>query len=226
MVRILQHLRHFDTIEVLFVAIFLTSNIVSAKIISLWYFTFDGGTILFPLSYIITDILTEVYGYKKTRRVLWLGLMSAILLSFALIVIGLLPAAVGWENQEAYSKILGLAPRILIASIIAYFVGEFTNSYILAKMKIATNGRWLWTRTISSTIVGEFFDTLLFVTIAFYGVLDRQMLIVIIISNYVFKLGVEILFTPLTYMVVKYLKKAENMDTYDTNTNFNPFSFK
>lgn len=217
---------YFEIILALFIAVLLISNIASTKIVSIWKLTFDGGTLLFPLAYIFGDILTEVYGYKRSRRVIWLGFLSAALLSITLIIVQFLPAAQGWENQKAYETILGLTPRIVLASLVAYFVGEFSNSYILAKMKVMTKGKYLWTRTIGSTIVGEGVDTLLFCTIAFLGVLPNALLLTIIISNYAFKVGIEILFTPITYKTVAFLKKKENIDYYDYKTKFNPFRIK
>ncbi len=218
--------KYFDIILGLFVAVLLISNVVSAKIVKFGPFTFDGGTLLFPLAYIFGDILTEVYGYKQSRRVIWTGFFSALLMSLIFIIIGKLPAAGGWENQEAYDKILGLTPRIVIASLIAYFSGEFSNSYILAKLKIVTRGRWLWTRTIGSTIVGEGVDTLLFINIAFLGVFPNYLILTLIISNYIFKVGFEMIVTPLTYALVHFLKKNEGIDVYDYKTNFTPFSFR
>jgi len=218
--------KYFDIILGIFVAVLLISNVVSAKIVKFGPFTFDGGTLLFPLAYIFGDILTEVYGYKQSRRVIWTGFFAALLMSLIFFIIGKLPAAGGWENQEAYDKILGLTPRIVIASLIAYFSGEFSNSYVLAKLKIATSGRWLWTRTISSTIVGEGVDTLLFISIAFWGILPNYLILTLIISNYIFKVGFEVIITPLTYSIVNFLKKNEGIDVYDYKTNFSPFSFK
>ncbi|PIY97252.1 MAG: transporter [Candidatus Kerfeldbacteria bacterium CG_4_10_14_0_8_um_filter_42_10] len=215
--------KYFDIILGLFVAVLLISNVASAKIVEFGPFTFDGGTILFPLAYIFGDILTEVYGFKKSRRVIWIGFGSALLMSLVFIVIGQLPAAADWGNQDAYQKILGLTPRIVIASLIAYFSGAFSNSYILAKMKIITRGRLLWSRTIGSTVVGEGIDTLLFALIAFGGVLPASLLLTVIISNYIFKVGFEVLATPLTYAVVNFLKRKEKVDAYDQGTNFNPF---
>ena len=210
----------------LFVAVLLISNIACTKIVSMWKFDFDGGTLLFPLAYIFGDILTEVYGYKKSRRVIWTGFGCALLMSAVLMIVGALNPAEGWENQEAYQKILGLTPRIVIASLIAYFAGEFSNSYLMAKIKIWMKGKKLWVRTIGSTLVGEGVDTTLFILIAFWGVLPGGLLLAIFVSNYIIKCGIEILFTPLTYKIVKFLKKAENEDYYDKKTNFNPFAVK
>ncbi|MES2014663.1 MAG: queuosine precursor transporter [Patescibacteria group bacterium] len=218
--------KYLATLSVFFVSVLLISNIASTKIVDFGWFTFDGGTLLFPLSYIFGDILTEVYGYKKSRGVIWLGFFSALMMSLVLIIVGILPAAADWGNQAAYDAILGLTPRIVMASLIAYFCGEFSNSFILAKMKIATKGKWLWTRTIGSTLVGECIDSTLFILIAFAGVLPASLLITLIVSNYIFKTGVEIVFTPITYKVIGFLKKKESEDYYDYNTNFNPFVAK
>lgn len=218
--------KYLGTISVFFVSILLISNIASTKITDLGWFTFDAGTLLFPLSYIFADILTEVYGYRRSRRVIWLGFFSALLMSAVLIIVGKLPPAADWGNQEAYDAILGLTPRIVIGSLVAYFCGEFINSFILAKMKVWTAGKWLWSRTIGSTIVGELVDSTIFILIAFWGVLPSELLLTLIVSNYVFKTAVEILFTPVTYAAVKFLKRAEGEDFYDTNTNFNPFIVK
>ena len=215
--------KYLDLITALFVAVLLTSNIASSKILDLGPFTFDGGTILFPVSYIFGDILTEVYGCRRSRRVIWVGFACAGLMAAVLALVGALPPAEGWENQEAYEAILGTTPRIVLGSLIAYFAGEFSNSYTLAKMKILTKGRWLWTRTIGSTLVGEGVDTLLFVTIAFAGTLPWPLFWSIIVSNYVFKVGLEAVMTPATYRVTNSLKRAEHEDVYDIDTNFSPF---
>lgn len=217
--------RYLDIITALFVAVLLISNIASTKIVQIWRFTFDGGTILFPISYIFGDILTEVYGYRTSRRVIWIGFFCALLMSAVLALIGLIRPAQGWDMQEAYMSILGQTPRIVAASLIAYFAGEFSNSYTLAKMKILTKGRWLWTRTIGSTVLGQGVDTVLFVLIAFAGLYDWDLVILIIISNYIFKVGFEAILTPVTYKVVGFLKKQENIDHYDYDTDFNPFKF-
>jgi len=215
--------KYFSAISVGFVSVLLISNVASTKIVDLKWFTFDGGTLLFPLSYIFGDILTEVYGYKKSRQVIWLGFFSALVMSLIFIIVGKLPAAPGWNNQAAYDQILGLTPRIVVASLVAYFCGEFMNSFVLAKMKILTKGKWLWTRTIGSTIVGELIDSVLFIVIAFAGILPGGLLITLIVSNYIFKTLIEVLFTPLTYKVVGFLKTSEQVDVYDYETKFNPF---
>ena len=217
--------RYLDVITAFFVAVLLISNTVSVKLVHFWIFTYDGGTILFPLSYVFGDILTEVYGFSRSRRVIWLGFACTLLMANVYIIIGRIPAAQGWPFQNDYLNILGLVPRIVIASLIAYFAGEFSNSFTLAKMKIWTRGRWLWSRTIGSTIVGEFVDTLLFVSIAFLGATGypTRVLWAVLISNYIFKVGVEVVLTPVTYAVVGFLKRREHEDYYDYHTDFNPF---
>ena len=221
-----KNFRYLGAISVFFVSVLLISNVASTKIVDFKWFTFDGGTLLFPLSYIFGDILTEVYGYKRSRGVIWLGFMMTLLMSVIFIIVGKLPAAPGWNNQAAYDAILGLTPRIVVASLIAYFAGEFSNSFILAKMKIWTKGKMLWTRTIGSTIVGELVDSAIFIVIAFAGILPNSLLMTLIVSNYIFKTLVEIVFTPVTYKVVGFLKKNEQEDYYDVGTNFNPFGVK
>jgi queuosine precursor transporter len=215
--------RFFTLITGLFVAVLLISNVASSKLVAFGPLSFDGGTILFPISYIFGDILTEVYGYRKSRQVIWIGFGSALLMMVVFIIVGWLPSAPGWENQDAYNKILGLTPRIIIGSLIAYFAGEFSNSFILAKMKIFTAGRWLFSRTIGSTIIGEGVDTLIFIMVAFAGVYSWDIVWLLIISNYVFKVAFEVILTPVTYAVVSYLKRIEKTDVYDYKTNFNPF---
>jgi uncharacterized integral membrane protein (TIGR00697 family) len=215
--------KYFTLITGLFVAVLLISNIASSKIVVLGPFTFDGGTILFPVSYIFGDVLTEVYGYRKSRQVIWIGFGCALLMTIVFAIVGFLPSASDWANQDAFNAILGTTPRIVAGSLIAYFAGEFSNSFILSKMKIFTRGRWLFTRTIGSTIVGEGVDTLIFVIVAFAGIFSRETLLAIVVSNYIFKVGLEVILTPVTYAVVGYLKRTEKTDVYDYKTNFNPF---
>lgn len=216
--------RWIDLVTSAFVAVLLISNVASTKIVRMGPFSFDGGTILFPLAYIFGDVLTEVYGYRRSRRVIWTGFFWILAAAAIFTIVDILPPAQGWDLQSSYHSILGQTPRIVIASLIAYFTGEFSNSAVLALMKIWTGGKWLWTRTIGSTLVGEAIDTILFLTIAFLGVLPTQLLIAVFISNYIFKVGIEVLFTPVTYRVVNMLKKAEQEDYFDRGTNFNPFS--
>lgn len=218
-----QRFRYLDLVMAGFVTVLLVSNIVSAKITRLWVFTFDAGTLLFPISYIFGDILTEVYGYSPSRRVIWTGFFANLVMSGVLILVGRLPPAPGWGYQEAYLRILGLTPRIVCASLIAYWLGAFANSFVLAKLKIFTRGHFLWSRTIGSTVVGQGIDTFLFVGIAFLGVLTPRLLWSVAISNYFFKVGVEVLATPITYRVVNFLKQREGVDAYDYRTNFTPF---
>lgn len=217
------NLKYYDVITGLFVAVLIISNIVSTKVAKIGPFNFDGGNFLFPIAYIFGDILTEVYGYARSRRIIWIGFGSLILMAFAFTVVQYLPPASDWPNQQAYEAILGFVPRLVFASMVAYFLGEFSNSYILAKMKIWSSGKKLWQRTISSTIAGQAVDTIVFSLIAFYGVIPLPGLLNLMGTIYVFKVAYEILATPLTYKIVNFLKKAEGVDVYDTNTNFNPF---
>lgn len=216
--------KFFPFVMVAFVVVLLICNTVAVKVTQLGPFYFDGATVLFPLSYIFGDILTEVYGFKKSRLVVWSGFVACAFMAFIYWLIGALPSAPDWGNQEAYNVILGQTPRIVLASLAAYFCGEFTNSFILAKMKILTNGRRLWTRIIGSTLAGQVVDTLLFVTIAFTGTIPLTALAHMAISNYVFKTCYEALATPLTYGVCGWLKKVEQEDYFDHGTNFNPFA--
>lgn len=220
-----RNFKHLDTITALFVAVLLISNIASTKIMDLGILSIDGGVIIFPLSYIFGDILTEVYGYKRSRKVIWLGFISALIMSAALMIVGAMPADAQWGLQDAYDSILGLTPRLVIASLIAFFSGEFSNSFILAKMKILTKGKMLWTRTIGSTIVGEFVDTVVFVIVAFYGIFPNSLILELIIANYLLKTGMEVVLTPVTYKIVGWLKREESEDYYDYDTNFSPFKF-
>lgn len=218
--------RYVDLITALFVAALLVSNIASSKILVLGIFTFDGGTILFPITYIFDDVLTEVYGYGRSRRIVWIGFFCLVLAALTFAIVGALPPAADWPFQESYQNILGTTLRIVTASLMAYFAGEFGNSFVLAKMKLWTNGRFLWARTIGSTLIGEGLDTLIFCTVAFAGTLDGPTFTALIVSNYVFKCSLEALFTPITYCVINFLKRAESEDYYDRQTDFNPFIFE
>lgn len=219
----MKHYKLLTTFAVYFVTILLISNIVSTKIVNWWWFVRDGGTLLFPLSYIIGDVLTEVYGYAASRRVIWMWVWAQLLMGLTVMWIWWMPADASWTFQNAYMQILWFTPRIIAASLIAYFVGEFVNSYILAKLKIWTNGSKLWTRTIWSTIIWQAFDTGLFIVLAFGGVFDMNTIISLIVSNYILKVSIEILFTPITYWVINKVKKIESEDYYDTKTNFRPW---
>ena len=219
------NLRYYDLIAGLFVAVLLISNITATKLVEFFGFPFDGGTLLFPLSYVFGDILTEVYGYSRSRRIIWLGFFCNALAVLTFTVVTALPPAHVWPNQEAFAAILGTVPRIVLASFIAYLAGEFSNSFVLAKLKIATSGRFLWMRTISSTLIGQAADTLIFCFIAFAGTIPVHDLFLMIAFNYVFKCGTEIVFTPATYAIVGFLKRNEKVDVYDVGTRFNPFLF-
>ncbi|MBI5530218.1 MAG: queuosine precursor transporter [Candidatus Doudnabacteria bacterium] len=216
--------KYYDVIGALFVAVLIISNIASAKVASVAGFNFDGGTILFPISYIFGDVLTEVYGYKKSRRIIWTGFLCLAVMALTLAAVQYLPSAIDWPNQSAYEAVLGFVPRLVLASMLAYWAGEFSNSYILAKMKVWTKGRQLWSRTIGSTIVGEGVDSIVFSFAAFYGTMPLLALLNLIGTIYVFKVLYEILATPLTYKVINFLKRTEQEDYYDKNTNFNPFT--
>ena len=218
--------RCYDLILGLFVCILIVSNIASTKIVELGPFTFDGGTILFPISYIFGDVLTEVYGYAGSRRAIWSGFFALTIFAVVILVVGWMKPAPEWNNQAAYTAILMTAPRITLASIIAYFCGEFSNSLIMSKMKIKMQAKHLWMRTIGSTIVGEAVDSVVFVTVAFAFVLPNSLLISIMISNYIFKTFYEIIATPLTYIVVNALKRIEKVETFDRNISYSPFKLK
>jgi uncharacterized integral membrane protein (TIGR00697 family) len=211
-------------IAVGFVAVLMISNTVAGKLVEVGTLAVSGAIILFPLSFIFGDILTEVYGYKTSRKVVWSGFAALALMSLFYWVVQILPAASFWTNQAAYEAILGAAPRIALASMVAYFCGEFVNSFIMSRMKVWMNGKNLWMRTIGSTIAGEGVDTILFVLIAFTGVFPLPVLITVIISNYLFKVAYEILATPFVYVIVAKLKKAEGIDVYDRGINYNPFT--
>lgn len=214
--------KHLDIITTAFAVVLILSNITSAKIASLGWLSFDGGTILFPLAYIFGDILTEVYGYAKARRVIWIGFTMNVLMVATFWVVGKLPQDMMWGMQDSWDNILGVVWRIVLGSLVAYLVGEFVNSYLLAKLKIKTKGKMLWLRTIVSTIVGQFLDTTIFLLIAFAGILPWDLIGIIWLTNYIFKIGVEVLLLPITYKVVAWLKKKEEVDMYDTETDFNP----
>ncbi len=214
--------RYLPLIVGLFVMTLVVSNIVAVKIVEVGGRQFDAGTLLFPLAYLIGDVLTEVYGYRRARRVIWIGFLANLIAVAAIQIAIHLPPADFWEeNQQAYETVLGTTWRLFLGSLAAYLVGEFTNSYILARLKVATGGRWLWTRTISSTIAGEGLDSVVFSTIAFAGTgidLTNQ-----IVTIWAIKVAWEVAATPITYGVVGFLKRSEGVDVYDVDTDFNPF---
>ncbi len=224
-----RNFRYFDLILGLFVAVLLVSNIVSVKAVRIpvpfagFAFSFDGGTLLFPFSYIFSDILTEVYGYERSRRVIWSGFVGLGFMALLVWLVGIIPSDPLWKLQGAYETVLMTAPRIALASMIAYFAGEFSNSFILSRMKVITQGKHLWARTIGSTLIGELVDSVLFVLIAFAGLWDRTLVIQVMVSNYIFKTLYEVAATPLTYWATAWLKKREAEDHYDYNADYNPF---
>ncbi|MBX7103594.1 MAG: queuosine precursor transporter [Gemmataceae bacterium] len=219
--------RYYDLILAGFVTVLICSNFISApKRVEVGGFVFGAGVVFFPVSYIFGDVLTEVYGYARSRRVVWAGFTALAFAAGISWVVLRLPADPAWPNQAAWETVFGNSPRIVAASMIAYFCGEFANSFVLAKMKILTRGRWLWTRTIGSTIVGEFVDSAVFYPLAFLGVWDGESVLRVLLTNYALKVLLEAVMTPLTYVVVAYLKRVENEDYYDIGTDFNPFTLR
>ncbi|HET9015220.1 MAG TPA: queuosine precursor transporter [Thermomicrobiaceae bacterium] len=213
----------FVLIAALFVTALITANIVAVKLVDVGGLVVPAGTVtLFPLSYLFGDVLTEVYGFRRARLVIWLGFLCNLIAVLAIYVTMILPAASFWHGQAAYEQILGYTPRLLVGSFAAYLVGEFANSFILAKLKILTRGRWLWTRTIGSTLVGEGLDSLIFITIAFVGTVTTGELVQTMVTAWLLKSAYEVAATPLTYAVVGYLKRSEGVDVYDYTTNFSP----
>lgn len=214
----------FLLVTALFVTALVTANIIAVKLVRIADFILPAGVIVFPLSYIVGDVLTEVYGYRMARVVIWLGFVCNAVVVLFIWVAGLLPAAPDWEAQDAYQRILGYTPRLLLASFAGYLVGEFTNAFIMARMKVLTNGRWLWTRTIGSTIVGQGLDSLVFIAIAFGGTVAGLTLGGIILTQWVAKVVYEVAATPLTYALVGFLKRRERLDVYDRQISFNPLA--
>ncbi len=212
----------FVVVVALFVTCLITANIMSVKLIQVAGLVLPVGVIIFPLSYITGDVLTEVYGYSRARQVIWLGFFCNLIVVVALWIGKIIPPAPFWDAQPAYERILGYAPRLLAASFIAYLVGEFFNAFVMAKMKIATKGRWLWSRTILSTLVGEGLDSLIFITLAFAGAIPASALAYTIVTQWLVKSAYEALATPLTYKAVGFLKRYEGLDVYDYDTRFNP----
>ena len=226
--------KYYEFVMVAFVTVLICSNLIGpAKIAQLdlpvlGTVIFGAGVLFFPISYVFGDILTEVYGYARSRRVIWSGFAALAFASFMAWVVVQLPPAAGWKNQAAYEIAFGSTWRISLASMVAYFCGEFVNSFVLAKMKIATRGRYLWTRTIGSTILGEGVDSLIFYPLAFYGagIIPDELLPKVMLTQFIGKVAVEVVFTPVTYAIVGWLKRAENEDYYDRDTRFTPFSLK
>ncbi|MGE5390112.1 MAG: queuosine precursor transporter [Deltaproteobacteria bacterium] len=213
----------FLTIACLFVSCLLISNIIAGKLITVHGLILPAAVILFPVTYIFGDVMTEVYGFKRARLVIWIGFACNLLMALVFLATIALPSPSFWSGQSAYAAVLGTTPRIVMASLLGYFLGEWSNAAILSRMKIMTEGRWLWTRTISSTIVGEGLDTIIFIGIAFWGTLPLMVLGQMMLAQYLWKVIYEVLLTPLTYGIVGKLKQKEDVDIFDNNVNYNPF---
>ena len=219
--------KYYEFVMAAFVCVLLCSNLIGApKVARVGNFEFGAGVLFFPISYIFGDILTEVYGYARARRVVWAGFAAMIFASFMIWFVLWLPPAAHWDNQAAFEAVLGSTWRIVFGSLTAFFFGEFCNSYVLAKMKVMTEGKHLWTRTVGSTILGEAGDSMIFYPLAFYGTWSNELLVTVMFHNYLLKTLWEIVITPVTYWVVAWLKRVENEDFYDRNTDFNPFTLK
>jgi uncharacterized integral membrane protein (TIGR00697 family) len=218
------HFRYFDFVMAAFVTVLLLSNVIGAgKVAELGGVTFGAGILFFPLGYVIGDVLTEVYGYARARRCIWAGFAALLFMALMSWVVVSLPAAAGWTGQGAYEAVFGQVPRIVFASIIAFWAGEFVNSYVMARMKLWTGGKALWSRTIGSTIVGQGVDSLIFYPLAFLGVWDAHQVLIVMVTNWAMKVAWEVLLTPVTYAVVGALKRREGVDVFDNGTNFTPF---
>ncbi len=219
--------RYYDLVMAAFVTVLLCANVIgAAKVAQIGRFTFGAGVLFFPISYVFGDILTEVYGYARARKVVWAGFAALAFASFMSWAILAFPPARGWPHQDAYEVVFGSTPRIVLASLIAYFSGEFCNSYVLARMKVSTGGRALWGRTIGSTIVGEAVDSAIFYPVAFLFVWETDLVWRVMVSNYLLKVLWETVMTPFTYRIVNFLKRAESEDYFDRDTNFTPFSLQ
>src|ERR1700691_811719 len=216
----MRRFRYLDLLTIGFVVVLLVSNLVGQKICQIGPLKVSGAQLLFPIAYICGDVFTEVYGYAASRRAIWIGFFAMALLSVMGAIAVALPPASGWPNQQAFATVFGLVPRFAVASLIAYWAGEFTNSFTLAKMKILTCGRWLWTRSIGSTVTGQAVDNALVILIAFAGYTSARTIAIMILSSYLTKVVYETLATPLTYLAVAALKRAESVDAWDTTTNF------
>jgi uncharacterized integral membrane protein (TIGR00697 family) len=218
--------KYLDALTTTFVVILLVSNLVAQKVCQIGPFAVSGAVLLFPLTYIFGDVFTEVYGFAASRRAIWLGFFGTGLLYLVSAAVIALPAAKGWGNQEAFNTVFGFVPRILAASMVAFWAGEFANSYTMARLKLWTDGRKLWTRTIGSTIVGQAVDTVLVISLTFGGVYPVRTLVNIMATGYLLKVAYEVLATPLTYLIISGLKAAEKVDMFDREQDFNPFSFR
>jgi uncharacterized integral membrane protein (TIGR00697 family) len=216
--------QYFVALVAIFITCLITANITAVKLVQVFGLVVPAAIVIFPISYIAGDVLTEVYGYRQARLVIWLGFLCNLVTVIAIWLGQVLPAASFWDGQAAYERILGYTPRLLLASFLAYLVGEFANAFVLAKMKIATRGRWLWTRTIGSTLVGQALDSLVFITLAFVGTIPLAGLVSSIVTQWLVKSAYEAAATPATYWVVSFLKRQEELDVYDYETDFNPLS--
>jgi len=218
--------RLYDVMMAAFVAILLLSNVIGAgKVATLHGFTFGAGILFFPISYVLGDVLTEVYGYARARRCIWAGFAAVLFMAFMAWVVVALPPAPGWTNQPAYEAVFGQVPRIVFASVCAFWAGEFVNAFVLARMKIWTDGRHLWSRTVGSTVFGQGVDSLIFYPLAFWdaGGWTHALVLTVMMTNWAMKVGWEVLLTPVTYAVVGFLKRVEGVDVFDRDTNFSPF---
>lgn len=219
------HFRYYDLVMAAFVAILLLSNLIgAAKLSTVAGVTFGAGILFFPVSYVIGDVLTEVYGYARARRVIWAGFAALVFMAFMSYIVVAMPPAASWTGQEAYEQVFGSTWRIVAASIIAFWAGEFVNSFVLAKMKIWTAGKALWSRTIGSTVFGQGIDSMLFYPIAFLGIWETSDVLTVMVTNWFFKVVWEAVLTPVTYIVVNSLKRREGVDVFDSDTDFSPFS--
>ena len=220
-----RHFRYFDYVMASFVAILLLSNLIgAAKLAQIDGYTFGAGILFFPVSYVIGDVLTEVYGYANARRCVWMGFFALIFMAFMSFVVVAMPPADGWDGQAAYESVFGSTWRIVLASVIAFWAGEFVNSFVLAKMKILTGGKHLWSRTIGSTVFGQAVDSAIFYPIAFLGNWTTSQVLTVMVSNWLLKVVWEAVLTPITYAVVGWLKKREGTEVFDTGTDFSPFA--
>ncbi|HVN05794.1 MAG TPA: queuosine precursor transporter [Bryobacteraceae bacterium] len=215
--------RYYDLLVHTFVVILLTSNLVGQKITAVGPFRFSGAMLFFPITYIFGDIFTEVYGYGASRRAIWIGFFASALLAVMGVVTVMLPAASGWDGQAAFAKVFNFVPRIIASSLVAFWCGEFANSYVMAQMKLVTNGRYLWTRTVGSTVVGQAVDTFVVTVLTFGGSISVGLIANLILSGYLAKVLYEIAATPATYWIVNSLKRLEGVDVFDRGTDFNPF---
>ncbi len=220
-----RHFRYFDYVMAAFVAILLLSNLIGAsKLASVQGYTFGAGILFFPVSYVLGDVLTEVYGYANARRCVWAGFAAMVFMAFMSWVVVKLPAAAGWDGQAAYESVFGNTWRIVAASVLAFWAGEFVNSFVLAKMKIVTGGKHLWSRTIGSTVFGQAVDSAIFYPVAFLGTWSNAQVLTVMITNWGLKVLWEVLLTPVTYAVVGWLKSREGVEVFDTGTDFSPFA--